>query len=254
MKPGRLLLLAAVLLTACSSEPTFRSENGADTPAEINAKLGLNYMRHGEYDVAEAKLKRALKENPRLGEAHHYLAELYRRTERYDEAKDHFRLALKYMPDDPNLQNNFGVFLCGQGDYREAIDLFVKVAASRDYKRPDDAYANAGLCALRIPDEKLGEMYLRRALAINKQLPNALYHMARLSFDHGQYMRARAFIERYASAAQPTPQSLLLGARIELALGDRATAEDYAARLATSFPDAKETRDAKALFPIDRPE
>ena len=254
MKFSRLLLLLAVLLAACSSGPRIDTDSGADTPAEINAKLGLNYMRHGEYDVAEAKLKKALKENPRLGEAHHYLAELYRRTERYDEAKEHFRLALKYTPDDPNLQNNFGVFLCGQGEYREAIDLFVKVAASRDYKRPDDAYANAGLCALRIPDEKLGEMYLRRALAINKQLPNALYHMARLSFDHGQYMKARAFIERYASAAQPTPQSLLLGARIELALGDRTAAEDYAARLATSFPDASETRDAKALFPIDRPE
>jgi type IV pilus assembly protein PilF len=67
-------------------------------------------------------------------------------------------------------------------------------------------------------------------------------------------MKARAFIERYAGVAQPTPQSLLLGARIELALGDRAAARDYAAKLGTSFPDAKETRDANALFPIDGPE
>ena len=245
------LLVMTLLLTACGSAPKVSPSVGVDSPAEINAKLGLNYMQHGNYDVAEAKLKRALEENPRLGEAHHYLAELYRRTERFDEAKEHFRLALKYTPDDVNLQNNFGVFLCGQGEYREAIDLFVRVAATRDYKRPDDAYANAGLCALRIPDEKLAEDYLRRALAINKTLPNALYQMARLSYEHKQFMTARAFIERYAGAAQPTPQSLLLSARIELALGDRKTAEDYSAQLSTRFPDSDETREAEALFADD---
>lgn len=246
-----LLLGVMLLLTACSGAPTVSSDVGVDSPAAINAKLGLNYMQHGKYDVAESKLKRALKEDPKLGEAHHYLAELYRRTERFDEAKEHFRLALKYTPDDVNLKNNFGVFLCGQGDYREAIDLFVTVATSRDYKRPDDAYANAGLCALRIPDETLAEEYLRRALAINKTLSSALYHMARLSYEHNEYMTARAFIERYAGAAQPTPQSLLLGARIELALGDRQAAEDYAAQLSTRFPDTDETRKAEALFDDD---
>lgn len=242
------LLAVLVLLTACGSAPTVDPGVGVDSPAEINAKLGLNYMQHGNYDVAEAKLKRALKENPRLGEAHHYLAELYRRTERFDEAKQQFHLALKYTPDDVNLKNNFGVFLCGQGEYREAIDLFVTVATTRDYKRPDDAYANAALCALRIPDEKLAEDYLRRALEINKKLPSALYHMARLSYEHKEYMTARAFIERYEGVAQPTPESLLLGARIELALGDRKAAEDYSARLSTRFPDTDETRQAEDLF------
>lgn len=246
-----LLLTMILLLAACGSAPKLDPGVGVDSPAEINAKLGLNYMQHGNYDVAEAKLKRALKENPKLGAAHHYLAELYRRTERFDEAKEHFRLALKYTPDDVNLKNNFGVFLCDQGEYREAIDLFVTVAASRDYNRPDDAYANAGLCALRIPDEKLAEDYLRRALAINKKLPNALFHMARLSYEHKEYMTARAFIERYAGVAQPTPQSLLLGARIELALGDRQTAEDYSAQLSARFPDTDETRKAEALFADD---
>jgi len=251
MKHSVLVLIVVALVTACGGAPKFDPGVGVDSPAEVNAKLGLNYMQHGNYDIAEAKLKRALKEDPRLGEAHHYLAELYRRTERFDEAKDHFRLALKYTPDDVNLQNNFGVFLCGQGDYREAIELFVKVAGNREYKRPDDAYANAGLCALRIPDEKLGEMYLRRALAINKKLPNALYHMARLSFQHQQYMKARAFIERYAGLAQSTPQSLLLGARIELALDDREAAEDYVSQLGIRFPDAPEAQDGEALFSED---
>ena len=243
------ILLLLVVLTACTGTPHRPDPAvGVDSPAQINAKLGLSYMQHGNFEVAEAKLKRALQQEPKLGEAHHYLAELYRRTDREQLAKESYRLALKYTDNDMGLQNNFAVFLCDQGDYAEAIELLIKVAGSRNYNRPDEAYANAGLCALRIPDEVLAEKYLRKALTLNKNLPNALFQMAELSYKHQQYMIARAFIERYLAVAQPSAQSLLLGVRIELKLGGRQAVDDYAMQLTTRFPDAEETQELDRLL------
>jgi len=241
-------LMMVVMLTACGGAPKLDPSVGVDSPAQINAKLGLSYLQHGNYDVAEAKLKRALQQEPKLGEAHHYLAELYRRTDRMDEAKTHYRRALKYIPDDMSLQNNFGVFLCDQKDYAEAVELLVGVAASRDYHRPDEAYANAGLCALRIPDDVQAEKYLRLALSINKNLPSALYQMAQLSYKQQQFLKARAFIQRYAAVARHSPQSLLLGVQVELKLDDRQAADDYAMQLSSEFPDAEETKELEMLL------
>ncbi len=240
--------LVLLMLVACGGAPKYDSTIGVDSPAQINAKLGLSYLQHGNFEVAEAKLKRALQQDPKLGEAHHYLAELYRRTDRTDLAKDSYRKALQYSPDDMSLQNNFAVFLCDKTDYQEAIEIFARVATTRDYNRPDDALTNAGLCALRIPDVKLAERYIRQALQLNKKQPKALYEMARLSFDQQEYFRARAFIERYASVAPHSPQSMLLAAQIEWKLGDRQAVEDYANRLQTEFPDADENRQLEDLL------
>jgi type IV pilus assembly protein PilF len=248
VRHSSVVLLLALILSACSGAPKLDPTVGVDSPAQINAKLGLSYMQHGNYEVAEAKLKRALQQEPKLGEAHHYLAELYRRTDRPDLAKPQYRTALKYSPEDMSLHNNFGVYLCDQGDYAEAVKELAMVAASRNYNRPDEAYANAGLCALRIPDEVQAEKYLRSALAMNSRLPNALYQMAELSYKQQNYMKARAFMQRYAAVASQSPQSLLLGVRLELALGDRQAVDGYAMRLSTEFPDAEETLELERLL------
>lgn len=248
-KAWRSGVMLTLLLTACSSgAPKLDPTVGVDSPAQVNAKLGLSYLQHGNYEVAEAKLQRALKQDPRLGEAYHYLAELYRRTDREDLAKDNYRKALKYSPDDMSLHNNYGVYLCEQGDYAEAVEVLVRVANSRHYNRPDEAFANAGMCAMRIPDEKLAEKYLRTALSINKVLPGALYQMAVLSYQQHKYLHARAFIERYSSVARQSAQSLLLGVRVELKLGDHKAVDNYATQLGRDFPDAEETVELEKLL------
>lgn len=235
--------LALVLaLTACGSDPKL-FEQGDDTPAQINAKLGLNYMQQGSYDVALEKLQRALQQNPDLPEAHHYLAELYRQLGNHELAEQHYRRALRISPDDPALQNNFGVFLCDRGRYREAEERFLRASRVPTYKRPHEAFQNAALCALREDDTERAENYFRKALDANPMMPNALYQMARLSYDSGEYLQARAFIQRYSAAARHTPQSLLLALRIERELGNDRAVQRYARQLRENFPDAEETEE-----------
>jgi len=66
--------------------------------------------------------------------------------------------------------------------------------------------------------------------------------MADLEFRLNQNMQARAFLERFMAATQETAGSLLLGVRIETALGNRSVAADYARRLRNDFTTSDEAR------------
>lgn len=238
-----LIVLLLLLLAACSSQPRQTGES----PAEINARLGLNYMQQGNYDVALEKLKRSLEQDPNLTVAHHYIAALYNTIRNFELADQHYRRAVRLSPNDPALLNNFGVFLCEQGRYREAEERFVRAAGISGYERPEEAWQNAGFCMMRIPDGDRAEHYFRRALDINPLLPAVLYQLSQLSHESGEQMQARAFLQRYAAIAPHSAQTLWLGVRIEYALDNRPAADDYARQLREEFPRADETARLREL-------
>jgi type IV pilus assembly protein PilF len=239
-----LLAAVALALAACGSQPRHGS---TESPAEINAQLGLRYMQQGDYDVALEKLKRALAENPSLPSAHHYIAELYKNIKNYELAEEHYRKAMALAPNDPAIQNNYGVFLCDRQRYPEAEERFVKAARMKDYQHPDEAYENAGLCALRIPDKGKAEKYFREALNANPLLAPALLEMSALSVDSGEYLQARGFLQRYEAIAPHTAQSLWLGATIEHGLHNPIALADYAKQLREQFPRSEETARLREL-------
>jgi type IV pilus assembly protein PilF len=60
--------------------------------------------------------------------------------------------------------------------------------------------------------------------------------MAKLSYSSGQYLSARAFIQRFLEVDNPSPELLNLGAQTEQALDNPAGAEEYHQRLRQEFP------------------
>lgn len=230
----------AVLLCACSNSNVKNDEH--ETPAEINAELGLNYLRQGDIDIAIEKLKRAQEQDPNLAATYHYYGLLYQRLSSWDLADQNFKHALALAPHDAGIQNNYGAFLCDRGRYREAEKLFLEAAQSPDYKDSYEAYENAGLCVQRIPDRTKAAQYFRRALEVNPVLPTSLFNMAQLSFEEGEYLKARAFLQRYHAVVRPSPQTLLLAVRVERALGDTVAAERFGRKLSTDFPQSEEAK------------
>lgn len=236
-----LFSISLIALTGCSGKAV---KEGIDVTkaAEDNAVLGLRYMQQGNYERALLKLNKAIGFDNRYGPAYHYRAELYRRLEEYEKADQDYRDAVYYSEDDYSLYNNYGIFLCSQGRYDEGEKQLLRVLDNPVYPRKDQVYENLGLCVEKKPDLEQAEQYLRTALRLNPRLPKALLAMARLSFEQGNNLGARAHLQRYLEVARHTAETLWLGIRIERLLGDRNTVSSYGLQLKSNFPTAPETK------------
>jgi type IV pilus assembly protein PilF len=241
------LLGVVLILSACSTtntSDTLQTNAGdrPDTLAETNVKLGVGYLQQGRRDLALSKLQRALELSPNLASAHNAIAIVYDQLGQLDEAGQHYQKAVSLAPKDSSVLNNYGTFLCKRNQLSEAEQYFLRALENPLYETPALAYENAGLCAVRVPNTVKAEKYFRDALQINPRLPVSLYQMAVISFDRGDYLSARAYLQRYGAVAKHTPQSLWLGVRVEQMLEDKNAAASYALQLRSTYPDSQETQ------------
>lgn len=240
-----LLLLLVVALAACSSAQSRRESANI---ARVNTQLGISYAQRGQFPTALDKLQRALKADDDQSNTHAAIAYVYQTMGDMELAEKHYRRALKLDKAEPALNNNFGVFLCERGRGPEAETYFLTAATNPQYATPEAAWSNAGRC-LKDHDLARAETYLREALKINPDAREALAQMAIVSFRKGEYMRVRAFLQRYNLAQAPTPELLALAALTEDELDDADAAAAYRQRLKREFPESDE---AANLTPIRR--
>ena len=236
-----LLLLLALVATPSAAYETPEGNTAADA-ARINARLGIEYMKQGQVAIAREKIDKALQQNPRDPGVQMSAGLLYEQLREPKVAERHYRQALKLEPDNPEAQNALGAFLCRNGQAKQGEEVFLEAARNPLYRTPEVAYTNAGVCARRNGRLDKSEEYLRLAVSQRSQYSEALLQMAGVSFERGNFLQARAFLQRYLGMAPASAEVLLLGYQVEKALGDAAAADDFSGRLRRQFPNSPEAR------------
>ncbi len=242
MKMQSIVPLAALLLAACVSTEPKGPETSPEDAAKVNLQLGAQYLQRGDLALARDKLKKAVDLDPKLVGAQLTLALVYERAGEPDMAYKHYREAVRLAPDDANVLNSYGGYLCRRDEREEGLTYFEKAAKTPFYRNPQTAWSNAGVCARGIPDAERAEAFFRLALAKDPRYPEALLQMADLSLANGNALASRAFLQRYEAVAPWGPDSLWLAVRVEQTLGDRGAARDYARRLRAEYPESREAR------------
>jgi len=232
-------LLVLCLLPALAACATAAQRAEARNAAQLNTQLGVNYARQGQYDRAIEKLRRAIEQDGSYAPARSALAVVYQTRGDTAAAEKEYRRALALDSSDSTVKSNFGVLLCERGKREEARRLFMAVVADPRYPAPEQAWTNAGICAKKTNAEQ-AERDFREALRIKPNDRDALAQMAILSFEKQDFLRTRAFLQRYDLTTQATPELLSIAARTEMALGDRNSAGEFARRLVQEFPESKE--------------
>ncbi len=244
MRLGALLLILA-LLGGCSAAR--EEQEKLQTASEYNTELGLAYLRQGRDQMAMDKLLKATRQDPRNAQAHHYLAVLYQKLGENDKAEKEYWLALRNAPNDPNLLNNYGAFLCGQGKYDRAIKQFLKVLDDPLYPARQPVYENIGLCAQEKGDIRMAEEYLLKSLKANPRSPKSLLAMGQIRFDQGDYAGARQYLYDYLAVARHNAESLWLGVLLAAKAGNKDRLASYSLLLKGKFPDSPQTAKLKKL-------
>lgn len=239
-----IVLPVALLLSACvtSNGGALQTDYDANHIAQANMRLGVAYMQQGNFEKALEKLQRAREADPGYPTVYSMLGLLFQRMGVADRAEASFNKALSLAPNEYNILNNYGQFLCSQNRFKEAETAFLKAAANPLNSNPARPLTNAGTCASLQGQPAVAEKYFREALVQDPQQPMALLQMAELQYQSGEYLSARGYLQRYSAAAPQSPGSLWLGIRIEDKLGDKNALASYALALESKFPNSEQAR------------
>jgi type IV pilus assembly protein PilF len=234
-----------LLLASCANSHAVTRQHDA---ASYNVQLGIAYMNQGDLQRAKDKLDRALSEDPDSADVHSARAMLFDRLGEKDKADSEFRAALRYAPHDPNIVNNYAVYLCQNGRTDEGVKRFLEAAHNGYYRTPEAAYTNAGVCLRSAKRDDEARANFERALQLRPNFAEAAFQLAELEFQQGQLVPARSSIDGFLASNDATPDLLLLGVRVARAQGDRLAAQRFARRLQLDFPG---TAQARALAQLD---
>jgi type IV pilus assembly protein PilF len=222
------------------------AEANAQARARIHTELSAGYFTRAQHDVALEELNEALRIDPTFAPAYGMLGLVYSELRDDARADRNFQRAIELNPQDPEVRNNYGWFLCQRGREPQALGQFELAVNNPLYRTPDMALVNAGRCAARLGDRKGAEAYLQRALSVAPSNSAAHTLLASLAYKAGEYDAARTRMRTVMAIPGPSPEALLLGACIERTLGDKLAETTYASQLRLRYPNAAETKLADA--------
>jgi type IV pilus assembly protein PilF len=249
-------LAAALLAAGCASQPEPAAQRvqptdpnygpilgdpkDARTRAKAHTDLAAAYFELGNLGVALEEARIALAADPNYPPAYNVqgLVNMELRDEAGADAS--FQRGLKLAPQDPDLNHNYGWFLCQTGREQQSIQWFMNAIKNPLYPTPSKSYAAAGRCLQkRNPAESA--QYLERALRLDPNTVQAMMPYAEYLYRRGQLVQAKELVGRYNKILpEPTPESLWLALRIERKLGDRAAETSLATQLRRRYANSSE--------------
>lgn len=263
MKAGLLTRLTACLLagalaacagtgdTASSSSlqgsttelKTASDATAADKRASIRLQLAIGYYTEHNYEVALDEVKQALAARPDWADAYGVRALIYVGMGEMNLAEENYKRAISLAPRNPELNNNYGQFLCQVGRYDLGLAQLETALRDPMYQSPLLAKVNAGNCAVKMKNYALAERYLMDALRYDPDMPAIQAALARIHFERRDYQRAGFFINRLTTLQKPetlSAETLWLAIRVERKLGEKATETSLVTQLRRRHPNSPE--------------
>jgi len=247
------IVLCALIVAGCadnskpaSTEPSVESPSLVGDPgdprnrAKVHTELASLYYGRGNMAVALEELRTATTADPNYALAYSMFGLVYMELRENTLAQTNFERALKIAPTDPDINHNFGSFLCQTGREQEAIKYFMQAVRNPLYQKPWRSYSAAGLCSMRAKNIKEAENYFQLALRMEPDDPPSLLQLGQIRYRQGNLDDARKLVARYNKVVEPSAESLWLALRIERKQGERAAESSYANQLRRRFANSRE--------------
>jgi len=241
---GALAVVAAQAQYSFEQPANTRTQNASDprNRAKIHTELGAMYFQGGSMSVALDELGIALAADSSYFQAYSIRGLVYGALKEYAKAESDFQRALSLAPNDPEVNNNYGWYLCDTGRERQSIAYFLNALKSPLYETPERAYTNAGTCALKAGDLDGAQGYLLQGIQLSRDGGMAArFQMAKLLYKRGTLEEARLYLADVLKMMEPpTAEAIWLGLRIERKLGNRVAEGGFASQLRGRYPASPE--------------
>jgi type IV pilus assembly protein PilF len=213
------------------------------TRAKLHTELGALYLQNGNLAVALEELTMAIVIDPDYAKAYATRGLAGFHVREMQLADQDFQRALSIDGNDPEINNNYGWFLCQIGREKEGIAFFQKAIKNPLYETPDMAYLNAGTCYAKLGDFAAADDYVQHSLRIAPGNPQALLQLANINYQRGHLELAKQQLAELLRKTEPSAEALWLGVRVERRLGNRPAEARYGNQLRNRFPLSREAQE-----------
>ncbi len=159
----------SVVLAACAttSNPALPNESKAVASdplsrARVHTELAALYYQQGSMKTALDELATARKIDAQYAPAYSMLGLVYMQLGEPTQAESNFQSAIALAPNDPDIRNNYGLFLCETRQYQKGLDQLKLALSNPLYNTPVRALLNAERCAQSMGDSALANTYRQR--------------------------------------------------------------------------------------------
>lgn len=257
MKAVLTVVLTALVLGGCASGggvaanggstrelKTASDQSAQEKRAAIRMQLAVGYYQDGKYEVALDEIKQAIAANPDAADAYGMRALIYTAMNETTLADENYQRALRLAPNNPDLANNYGSFLCATGGKpAQAMTYFDLALKNRMYATPISALVNAGNCSLKTRQYAAAEKYFTEALRYDPDLAQSNAGLSRAYYERHDYQRAGFYINRLTTTSKLeslSAETLWLAIRVARRLGDRTLEASLTGQLQRRFPGSPE--------------
>jgi tetratricopeptide (TPR) repeat protein len=225
-----LCLVAMLMFTTVNCKKKAASKYpGQMTPGspEFLLNEGIVYLNSGNLEMAEKKLKKALKKKPMMLSATNALGIVYLNQRQFSKAITHFTKVVRTNPDHFDAYNYLGVTYTEMGEYNLAKENLLKAANATKYRTPENAFANLANLELKYKRYEAALRYVDKGLQKNDRFPPLSNLKGIILENKKEYKKALLWYERAVSLlTEPDVTFLINIGRIYTKLGDNSKALD----------------------------
>ena len=132
--------------------------------------------------VALEELRIATSADPTYAPAHAMFGMVYMDLRENQLANSSFERALGLAPTDPDINHNYGWFLCQTGREGDSVRYFIQAVKNPLYPTPWRSWSAAGVCTLKTNNMQAAEDYFERALKLEPDEPTALLQLGHIRY------------------------------------------------------------------------
>lgn len=246
-------ILVVPILFGCAANPSTKDDSSMQGPvsqqvavgdarqrAKAHVELGMEYLGSRRLSVALDEARHAIAADSSYPMSYNLLAlvDMYLKENRG--AEENFQRALSLAPGDPEINNNYGWFLCQSEREQQSIPYFVTASNAQLYSTPTKPLTNAGICSLGMKDDKGAESFLLKALREDSSNIDAQFLLADICYRNGRLDEARARLNDIHRRGEPSAQTAWLGLRVARKLDDRDGENRYVSEIRRRFHDTRE--------------
>ncbi|MCY9862182.1 type IV pilus biogenesis/stability protein PilW [Vibrio coralliirubri] len=228
-----MVLLASLSLTGCVSvtEGPPKIESDPIAMSESRIELGLGYMGQGNMVRARENLELAIKHAPSYYRARLSMAHYYEQVGEIDEARTTYRKALSLDSRNGNVLNNYGTFLCKQGEYEQADKYFNHAIDQPYYYLVSASYENAAFCAFKAGNTDQAKYYFSRAIDHDPNRVKSILQLSKIEVSDADYNDARIRLFKFHQRYGYQIPSLQILVDLENKAGNKALEQKYQSKL-----------------------